>query len=52
VGATPENAVSQELANNARARKLRGYLQKNSMTCDVVIVFPIPKRVLARKAGL
>jgi hypothetical protein len=29
-----------------------GYLQKNSMTCDVVIVFPVPKRVLARKAGL
>jgi hypothetical protein len=29
-----------------------GYLQKNSMTCDVVIIFPIPTRVLGRKAGL
>ena len=29
-----------------------GYLQKNSMTCDVVVISPIPTRVLAHKGGL
>jgi hypothetical protein len=29
-----------------------GYLQKNSMAYDVVIIFQIPKRVLTRKAEL
>jgi hypothetical protein len=47
-----ENPVFRSWQTTPGRVSCGGYLQKNSMTCDVVIVFPIPKRVLARKAGL